>query len=281
MSSLVQWYYLRKRERFGPVKEAELCALIADGTLNRKSYVWRKGFVDWHRIESVDELHSLASPPLPEIPSYDVTVEKKMPTELPSIVRTISWEEIREGEKIFVIRTGYDRDEQHGSDYGPFSLKDLRLAYDEERINAKSLIFARGMENWKELKELPIYEKITGHELQADDVANDTADSVKEKRVNIRKPFVAQVFFYGSEQFYEGLCRDISVGGMQILTADFPKKVGSKVCINVHPDNSEYSFTAEAKVVRILEGDRGCSLRFKNLSDEAKLSIEAYLSEEE
>ena len=103
----------------------------------------------------------------------------------------------------------------------------------------------------------------------------------ENKRANVRKPFVAQVFFYGADQFYEGVCRDISIGGMQILIAHFPPKLGSKVCINVHPDNSEYSFTTEAVVVRVLEGDRGCSLRFKNLSDEAQLSIEAYLSEEE
>ena len=155
MASSDQWYYLRKRERFGPVKESELCALISDGTLTRKSYIWCKGFVDWRRIESVDELDSLASPPLPEIPdipSYDMTVEKKLQQELPSITRPVNWKEMQEAEKIFAIRTGYDRNDKNGTEYGPFSLRDLRIAYDENRINEKSLVFTRGMENWEELR---------------------------------------------------------------------------------------------------------------------------------
>lgn len=47
--------------------------------------------------------------------------------------------------------------------------------------------------------------------------------------------------------------------------------------MNVHPDNSDYHFVARGKVVRILDGDQGFSLRFSGLNDEAKNAINDYI----
>ncbi|MBB5182956.1 DUF4339 domain-containing protein [Catenisphaera adipataccumulans] len=38
-----QWYYVRKNKPIGPLSEAEMTALIADGTLDGFSLVWKTG----------------------------------------------------------------------------------------------------------------------------------------------------------------------------------------------------------------------------------------------
>jgi hypothetical protein len=37
----------------------------------------------------------------------------------------------------------------------------------------------------------------------------------------LRKPFIARIFFNNDKKFFEGICRDISVGGMQVLVDGF------------------------------------------------------------
>ena len=91
--------------------------------------------------------------------------------------------------------------------------------------------------------------------------------------------YLFRLFFHDNSQVYEGICRDISVGGLQILVSDFPCNVGDKVSMNVHPDNTDYHFTASGKVVRKLDGDAGFSLRFEDLSNEASQAISTYINE--
>ena len=74
------------------------------------------------------------------------------------------------------------------------------------------------------------------------------------------------------------LCRDISVGGLQVLVSSFPGNIGDDVTMNVHPDNSDYNFVASGKIVRLLEGGQGFSLRFLDLSPEAEQSIRTYIN---
>ena len=92
-----------------------------------------------------------------------------------------------------------------------------------------------------------------------------------------RKPFVARMLFHDNSEVYEGACRDISVGGMQILVSDFPGEVGEEIALNVHPENGEYCFVAAGKIVRFLDGKQGFSFRFTELSDDAKKVIENYV----
>jgi c-di-GMP-binding flagellar brake protein YcgR len=101
----------------------------------------------------------------------------------------------------------------------------------------------------------------------------------EDRRSSTRKPFIARLFIQNNKKLYEGICRDISIGGMQILVDDFKGNNGDKITINVHPENSDYHFTASGVVVRILEGNSGFSFRFQGLSDEAKRAIEKYVQE--
>ena len=59
-----------------------------------------------------------------------------------------------------------------------------------------------------------------------DDIFEDKKEdlSVDDRRKIKRKPFVARMFYHNDSIVYEGVCRDISVGGLQVLVDGFQGK---------------------------------------------------------
>jgi len=254
---MTSWYYVEGGDRVGPVEESELHSLFSNGTLNENSYVWKKGMENWEKAEVVSELSSMLS--RAEI-NFDGA----------PLVKEINWNNISSDEKIFMIKVGIDRGTAE-AEYGPFSMSQLKQAYDERRINDKTLIFVSGMESWVFLAELPIYEKVFN---QMPPVIGEI-----DRRECSRKPFVARLFYHDNEQLFEGICRDISIGGMQVLVSGAPVNIGEKISLNVHPENTDFSFVADGEVVRILDGGQGFSLRFRDLKKDAKAAIEKYIEQ--
>ncbi len=273
-----QWYYVQGNERVGPVEEAELKELYDSGTLNEDSYVWKKGFDNWAHLKDVDELSAILAPSsapafeiednddVDEIPVMGGSFEGPAAVEEP----LFDLSSIGQNEKVFSIKVGYDRGGQE-TEYGPFSLNQLGRAFTEQRINEKTFIFTPGMSTWVLLGDFDRFDEIAG--------GLPPQITPEDRRINVRKPFVARLFFHDNSQVYEGVCRDISVGGLQILVSDFPCEIGDNVSMNVHPDNSNYHFTASGRVVRKLEGNAGFSLRFDGLNQEAQEAIQNYINE--
>jgi hypothetical protein len=224
--------------------------MISKLELKHEDYVWKKGFENWKKIKDVTELRS------------------NVIAELPVIEKDIPLSSLDPNEKSLFIRIGIDRGTVQ-NDYGPYSLNILKQLFKENRINGKTFVLIKGMKDFKILADFLDYQEIF----------NELPPVIKDvdRRSNQRKPFVARLFVENNKKVYEGICRDISVGGMQVLMDDFQGKAGEMISINVHPDNSEYHFTAAGQVVRILEGNSGFSFRFENLSEEAKNAIDMYL----
>lgn len=250
-----KWYYVENKDRVGPIEEEELVNLVKNGSLFEESYVWKKGLENWTKIKEVSELEYVF---VVESPGFIESMSKD----------GIDWDNTSLDESIFSIKVGLDRGGNE-AEYGPFSLNMLKRLYNENRINGKTLVFSPGMSNWMFLADLEIFEKVF------EEIPPEIDDS--ERRRNIRKPFIARILFHDNSLVYEGVCRDISTGGLQVLVADFPAEVGTIVSMNVHPDNSDYSFVAEGTVVRKLDGNQGFSLRFSNLGDETKTAINNYI----
>lgn len=267
------WYYVQKGNRHGPVAQEVIQQMIANSDLSSSDYVWKKGFENWKKIKEVPELEaSPAAAPAPAPQTFKAPEAPKPAAELgPKIeYKEFSLKSLSPDERTIYVRVGNDRG-LPPSDYGPFSITQVKQLFKESRINGKTLVFVTGMKEWKVLGDLPEYQEIF-HE--APPVIQDA-----DRRAAVRKPFVARLFVQNNKKVFEGICRDISVGGMQILTDDFKGQAGDRIAINVHPENSEYCFTASGVVVRILEGNSGFSFRFQGLSDEAKRSVEKYLQE--
>lgn len=261
---MTSWYYVQGSERVGPVEQSDLKALVLQGVLGSDSYVWRKGFENWQRMSEVDELENLmggaeSSPSIGEIPAMDNSAAR------------FDWDSVDHNKRLFMIRIGLDRGTEE-VEYGPYALAELKRAFDEKRINGKTFIFAPGMSDWMFLAEIPIYETLF------EDMP-PVIDEIDRRRAP-RRPFVARMFFHNNSDLFEGTCRDISLGGLQVLSSNLPVRMGEKVTLNVHPDNSGHSFTASGTVVRLLEGNQGFSLRFEALSDDANSAISSYINGE-
>jgi len=256
------WYYVLKGNRHGPVAIEVIESMLQKQELKHDDHVWKKGFETWKKIKEVSELQNLADIASP--PSLDFPLAAS-----PKVEREPTLKEIGNERSIYV-RIGSDR-EGISNDYGPFNLQQIKQLFKENRINGKSFIYYKGLKNWKILADFPEYQEIFA----------EMPPIIKEvdKRVNQRKPFVARLFIQNNKKLFEGICRDISVGGIQVLVDDFKGLAGDKISINVHPENTDYHFTASGVVVRLLEGNSGFSFRFQGLTDEAKRSIEKYLQE--
>jgi hypothetical protein len=268
------WYYVQKGNRHGPVALDVIKQMVANSDLNSTDYVWKKGFENWKKIKELPELEERQVAPAAPVPPAPLRTPEvaKSPDHLgPKLeYKEVSLRNISPEERNMFVRIGNDRG-LPPSDYGPFSLVQLKQLFKENRINGKTLMFIPGMKEWKLLGDLPEYQE----------VFEETPPVIQEadRRSALRKPFIARLFVQNNKKVFEGICRDISIGGMQILTDDFKGQSGDKISINVHPENSNYHFTASGVVVRILDGNSGFSFRFQGLSDEAKKSVERYLQE--
>ncbi|MFT6069775.1 MAG: hypothetical protein ACJAT2_001688 [Bacteriovoracaceae bacterium] len=255
------WWYVEGSDRKGPVEESELRSLLETGVLKEDGFIWTKGFENWIKLNEVSELsHLLGKEEAPAEVRREPAIEKP----------SIDLQSIGENERIFYIKTGIDRSKNElGAEYGPFSIDQLKRLFEENRINDKTYIFTTGMENWTIIADFELFPTISGGQISH--IEED------ERRAHTRKPFVANMYFHDESQLFEGVCRDISIGGLQVLVSNFPGQINDEVTMNVHPENSEFSFVATGKIVRILDGNSGFSLRFHSIGDEAKNAISTYL----
>lgn len=259
------WYYVKGSERVGPINLEEIQDLIKENSLTEESYLWRKGFSNWEKLKNIEELKNLKQEENPDI------LEDFSPPNMAEEVASqkgFNWQEIDTDKDLFFIKIGADRGTD-ANEYGPFSIKKIHQLFSENRINGKTLIFSSGMDNWGFLAETPLYQEMTQ--------APSPQIKEEERRGADRKPFVAKLMFHDNKLLYEGVCRDISIGGLQILVSDYPGKVGDRISLNVHPENGEYNFVARGKIVRILEGGKGLSIRFVDLTEDSKDIITKYL----
>lgn len=252
----VNWFYVEGKEKVGPISLEELKELVINQTLSEQDYVWRKGFDNWKKVHEVDELQSKeANNSSSRTHSTNVDI--------------LPWDSINPHDKRFFVLIGQDRGQDKSAQYGPFTLTTLKKIYEEKRINSKTYIWTIGMPEWQILADLPLYHKHFSTEKV--EIKPD------ERRTQTRVPFVARVYFHNNQELFEGVCRDISVGGMQVLVANFLGDVGETISLNVHPSEEKYHFVASGEIVRILDNNEGFSFRFTNLNDKVKSIINSYI----
>lgn len=270
------WYYVLKGQRLGPVDMGVMVNLIQDNQLGPEDYVWKKGFENWSKLSDVPELSttkSAAAPVIKESAPAPASAPVKNGEQQPAPTTQQSLPligQLHQDQRCIFVRIGVDRGGVP-AEYGPYNVELMKRLYIENRINGRTQFYIQDqMQAWGFLADLPDFEE----------VFNDVPPVIQEveRRRHVRKPLLARMFVQNNKRVYEGVCRDISVGGMQVLTDGFPGKAGERISINVHPDNSDYHFTAAGQVVRILEGSQGFSFRFDGLNNEAMKAIEKYIA---
>jgi PilZ domain/GYF domain 2 len=230
----------------GPFKPSEIFRKLENREIAWVDYCFREAEGKWIRICD----HSLFLFFQPESPKLN-----------PKIVATpppVPAEAQRPRVKWFLF--------QNEIQTGPYPEIEIQRLIQTGQVTSDAFVWQEAFSDWKPIGEVSAFP-----------IASAAA---KDRRVSPRKPLLAKIYLTNDKEFASGVCRDISVGGMQILTETPPGKSGDRIHLNVMPPDSTglAPFVAHGVIVRILEDQRGFSFRFTEINDEARAAIERYIS---
>lgn len=261
------WYLMTGGRTEGPVEGQELLQRVGTGEISPALFVWKEGEGDWKRIYEFSEFQDA----LPQKPSSEIleNLKQSLAAEKESDANPES------------VRQWYAYIK--GSQEGPYDIQEVAQLIKAGAINSETYIWKVGMDNWAFLKDLSEFSEAAAAAPKPP-APESESDAGAERRSSPRKPVVARVLFHDDSLLGQGICRDVSVGGAQILFDTSTKgsetpgvKAGDVLHMNVHGGDDFSPFTAEAEVVRILKGNQGFAVRFRELSDKSRQAVEIIL----
>jgi hypothetical protein len=308
-----RWYIALGSRWIGPLSAEDVYQKVLSQEITWAHFVWCPGQQDWKRICDTPTFQGA----VPAIPTQGVKEEVKEASK-PSI-RTAQASGGRAG------AAGKGRTPPppqktkaetrewflyyNDAQYGPFSGEEIGRFLRVGKIHGRVHIWKDGMADWQRLEEVARFEEDVAESKLAREIRKaagvggksgptaaksksaasssspSSLSSAREQRKAPRRPIVAKIYVANSEALTVAVCRDISVGGMQVLTDRIPGEPGSRIKLNVSPASSKGDraakgiepFVAEGVIVRILEDGRGFSFRFERLPESSRRVIEDYL----
>jgi len=258
-----EWYVVVGDRWLGPMSVPEILEKISLGDLTWAHFAWRKGESGWKRIC--------------DLPGFQAAVPEKPTQQIQKQVKTLSTaqtENLADPRAKAPGRNWYLY--YNDSQFGPFSMDEMRRYLTLGKIHVRVHAWRDGMEGWTRIEDLSEFSDVISPK------GLQKAEKKEEQRGTLRRPLVAKLFLTDTQEVVIAVCRDISTGGMQVLTDKVPGGSGTRVKMNVSPSGSNHPkilpFVAEGVIVRVLEDGRGFSFRFDKLEDSARLSIENYIA---
>lgn len=254
-----QWYVAVGDQPAGPFKAAEVYEKLSTGEMTPAHYAWKKGMKDWKRLLEFSEfqIEVPKAPPKNWKPPEEVTPPAPPPSK-PARVWFLYYND---------------------SQFGPFSRQEVERFLSVGKIHSRVYAWKDGMGDWKTIGEISDFSgAITS--TAAPVIPKPQASSVQlEQRAAPRRPLVARLLMASGSSVIVGVCRDVSVGGMQVLTDDIPGPAGTRLKLNVSPTEAGtlQPFVAEGQVVRVLEDGRGFSFRFDKIDEQVKKALQEYI----
>lgn len=262
-----QWYIALSDHWIGPMTSSDVYEKIQANEITWAHFVWKPGQSEWKRICDIKTFQTAVPQSPPKAMKEEIkeaskpTIKKAQPR---GKAQTPPPPGMATHKKWFLF--------YGDTQYGPFAEDEVERLLRIEKINGKVFAWSDGMSNWT-----PI-EKITELSKAMKSVKGKSPVKI-ELRNAPRKPLVAKILLANEKNVSVAMCRDVSIGGMQVLTDQIPGAVNSHVKLNVTPvgEGGIEPFVAEGVIVRLLEDRRGFSFRFDHLSDAAKKAIENYI----
>jgi hypothetical protein len=252
----LRWYTVVSARPVGPLSSKEIVQRLQAAELSFASHVWKEGFSGWTRIYDVIDFKPL----LPAEPSPSLIGEIQKSTQAsPPPLSPKQKEE---------LRTWYLHLDE--ANYGPISDREVQSLIQAGRVLGTTYMWQKGFADWQPAKDIAAWSKLLTGAPQANAAPSD-------KRSAPRKPLETKILLTDGKEVGWAICRDISIGGMQVLMDHAPGGTGAALKLNVNPGNGLPGFACEGVVTRVLEDGRGFSLRFTALSADAKQAIERYL----
>lgn len=293
--TIPQWFVAVGDTFLGPLTAADTYEKILNRELTWAHFIWRPSQKDWRRIC--------------ETPSFQAAVPSPPSALLQSRVKDVSSAPViksatpgRGGpapkieERIWFLH-------YNDAQFGPFSVEEVQRFLRIGKIHGRVYAWKDGMPTWERLERIELYAEAVqeakrlkpqpgaGAPQGAAQPAQETVTSAAapavaeppakaDMRRTPRRPLVARVLIANEKSGALGLavCRDVSVGGMQVLIDQVPGDVGAHVRLNINQSEGIRPFVAEGVIVRILEDGRGFSFRFEKLGKDARAAIEDYIA---
>lgn len=254
----LKWYTVLNSRPVGPLSAKEIVQRIQSSELNYGSHVWKEGLKSWTRIYDVIDFKPL----LPAEPAASLIAEIQKSTQAaPPPLSPNQKEELRTW---FIYLDD--------ANFGPISDREVQSLIDSGRVNASTYMWQKGFADWTLAKDVSMWAAKMGS-------VPAKASTKSDKRTAPRKPFETKILLTDGKEVGWAICRDISVGGMQVLMDHAPGPAGTALKLNVNSEGNIPGFACEGKIVRILEDGRGFSFRFTNLTADAKAAIEKYIGQ--
>lgn len=274
------WYVALGDRWIGPLSSADVYQKVLSQEITLAHFVWKPGESAWKRICETETFQG-AVPMQPN---------KSVQSEVKEVAKLVAKTQVKSGSKGVAAKNPppppikpaekriwflYYNDSQ----YGPFSTEEMTRLICVGKIHGRVYAWRDGMEGWERLRSIDAFREPLADSTRYK-IERPTTTKKVDQRGMPRRPLVAKILLANNQSVIVAVCRDISVGGMQVLTDQIPGEVGDTLKLNVSPSSPEKSmtpFVAHGTIVRILEDGRGFSFRFSRLSDSAKQSIDAYI----
>lgn len=301
-----QWYVAMGSRWIGPLAATDVYQRITTHEITWAHFVWRPGQADWERICDVPTFQGA----VPTTPTKDVQQQVKEASK-PSI-RTAAPASRKAGSPPPKPANKARNEEEariwflyyNDSQFGPFSGEEISRFLRVGKIHGRVHIWKDGMGDWERLESIERFADDVEEAKRVRDAkraatsgspakgaradrSEEGGREAGEQRKAPRRPLIAKILMADDKVLTAAVCRDISVGGMQVLTDRIPGEPGAKIKLNVSPaggkggtkvgQKSIAPFVAEGTIVRILEDGRGFSFRFHRLPDSSRQAIEDYI----
>ena len=265
-----KWFLHYSETQFGPFSIEEVQKFLRAGKIHGKVFCWCEGMSDWKRLEQIEDLSADVAE------ASRVRAEKKKSAHSPPSAPAVTDSNARvEG---WIPNRPID-----GRKRGELREEPVFVLEEKPKKSMRSKTLTRFEIRPEEVvkKEKSSLENKNSSDSVLPTVESETKLIKKDLRSSARKSLVARVLVAGKDRLGVAMCRDVSIGGMQVLTDQLPGKVGDRIKLNVsplgQPSGGVEPFVAEGIIVRVLEDGRGFSFRFEKLAASAIRAIEAYL----
>jgi len=283
------WYIALGDRWIGPLSASDVYERVMSQEISWAHFVWKPGQAEWKR--------------LCDVKTFQVAVPRQPAKKLQNEVKDVSKPNIQSSAQVLKSSSsrggnrGEDRADKRSSaaagkvaskrawflyyndtQFGPFTNDEIENFLNVGKVTPRVHAWKSGMTTWTRLKDIEDFGdvEIAPAPSKSTSKAAEKKAQPKDQRKAPRRPMVAKILLHNNRSVTEAMCRDISVGGMQVLTDELPGAVGAKIRLNVSMGAMD-PFVAEGEIVRILEDRRGFSFRFNRLSEGAKKAIEKYI----
>jgi hypothetical protein len=270
-----QWFIAQGEGWVGPLTASDVYQKILSQELSWAHFVWKAGQGEWKRLCDVKSFQ-VAVPTLPKKQMQQEVKEASRPGVRKAPASKSPPLPPRKEEKTWYLF--YSE-----AQFGPFSVEEVRRFLQVGKIHGRVYAWCDGMGDWARLETLELFESEVAQASQVREQKKKPA-APKENRSAPRRPLVAKILMANQESVIVAVCRDVSVGGMQVLTDRIPGAVGARIKMNVSPANRVGKgekeiepFVAQGEIVRILEDGCGFSFRFDRLPEASLRAIEKYI----